>query len=121
MTPKPLLDENLRSSPLWNAIQREKAARSLDIVRAGDVDGSPGGTNDFELLAWAAEHDRIIVSLDQNTLPNFFADFLAAGFSSPGLIVLHGFLSIQELSEILVLVCIANSSEDYQDRLTWLP
>jgi hypothetical protein len=31
MMPKLLLDENLRSDPLWNAIQREKGARTIDI------------------------------------------------------------------------------------------
>lgn len=121
MTPKLLLDENLRSRSLWNAIEREKAARGIDVVRAGDVDGSPGGATDIDVLAWAAVHERIIVSLDHDTLPNYFAAFLAAGNSSPGLIMLHGFLSILELSEILVLVCIANNSDEYRDRITWLP
>ena len=93
---------------------RGSRARGIDVVRAGDVDGSPGGATDIDVLAWAAVHERIIVSLDHDTLPNYFAAFLAAGNSSPGLIMLHGFLSILELSEILVLVCIANNSDEYR-------
>jgi len=121
MMPRLLLDENLRSGALCNAIKQEKVVRGIDIVRAGDADGSPAGADDPSMLAWASAQGRIVVSLDHDTLPNYFAAHLAQGNASPGLIVLHGVLSVKELVEILVLVCITNTGHDYEDRITWLP
>ena len=56
---------------------------------------------DPEVLALAAEQDRILVSHDFQTMPRHFGDFLQARGSSPGVIVVPQSLPIGEAIEEL--------------------
>jgi hypothetical protein len=89
---KILLDENLRSNALWQAIGtwRETMghAYSLDILRVGDSSAPPLGTQDVELLEAAASLGRIIVSEDKTTLPSYLQALISRQ-PSPGLIILR--------------------------------
>jgi Domain of unknown function (DUF5615) len=56
----------------------------LDLVRA--VDEGLGQTPDPELLQWAAEHDRIVVTHDVTTMVGHAYDRVDAGEAMPGVI-----------------------------------
>ena len=61
-----VLDENLRG-PLWGLISRhnQKGNNPIDVVRVGDSNAMPLGTKDPELLRWAEEEGRILISHDK--------------------------------------------------------
>ena len=122
MSPKFLLDEQICSHALRHAIQARVAAGAvLDVLRVGEIGAPPNGTADPQLLQAAAELDRSLISGDKKTMPMHFADFLAAGESSPGLMMIRGTPSIPQLVEWLEAIASESSAEEYVDTVLWIP
>lgn len=79
------------------------------------------GVPDPEVLALAAEQDRILVSHDFQTMPRHFGDFLQARGSSPGVLVVPQSLPIGEAIEELVLIWGASDAEEWENRILRIP
>jgi hypothetical protein len=79
------------------------------------------GIPDQEVLVRAAEAGRVLVSHDYRTMPVHFADFLASGQHSPGVLLLHQQLPIAQAIEALLLVWDASAPEEWRYWLTYLP
>lgn len=117
-----LLDENLRG-PLWSAILRHNATspHRLDAVRVGDVDGPPLGIADDELLKWAETAGRILVTLDEKTLPVFLANHLSLERSSPGIFTLRPAMNLPQIVEFLVFAASVSDAYEWANRITYVP
>jgi hypothetical protein len=85
-----LIDENLRGT-LSIALVRAATRNGLyvDILQVGDHEALPRGTGDAEILRAAEQDGRILISLDRRTLAVHLANHLAAGRTSPGIILLR--------------------------------
>lgn len=120
---KLLLDENLRDEAIWHAVAQHQASAKfpLDIVRVGDLETPPLSAPDPQIIEWASEQDRIIVSHDRSTLPTVLATFLAGGRKSPGVILLRSGLTVPQIVDLLVLVTHASSADEWENRCTWQP
>ena len=79
------------------------------------------GVPDPEVLALAAEQDRILVSHDFQTMPRHFGDFLQARGSSPGVLLVPQYLPIGDAIEELVLIWAATDAEEWKDRILRIP
>ena len=75
---------------------------------------------DTEVLAIAAEQERILVSHDRKTMPSEFASFIVSNQSS-GVIIVSRKLPIEILIEELILIWSASSSEEWINRIAKLP
>ena len=117
---KLLLDENLRHASLLTALeaQRGQTAYPLDIARVGDPACPPLGCDDDEIIRWAAEQDRILLSLDARTLGPALASRLAAGSHSPGIVLLRNDQTVAAILELLQLIAHVS---DRQDAVRWIP
>ena len=122
MALKYLLDEHLRG-PLWLAIQRHNARGidSIDVVRVGDADCPPLGTTDPEILRWAEQADRVLLTLDEHTLPRHLEVHLKAGHHVPGILTIRPRRPLQEILEFLVLTALVTESAECADRITYIP
>ena len=60
-----LTDENFNGDIIRGLLLREP---DLDLVRVQDV--GLAGNDDQEILAWAAENDRIVLTHDRATMPD---------------------------------------------------
>src|SRR5450759_2667202 len=69
------------------------------------------GVPDPEVLAFAAEQNRILVTHDLTTMPRHFGEFLQTRGSSPGVLVVPQSLPIGEAIEELVLIWGASDAE----------
>lgn len=120
---KLLLDENLRSGALWRAIEfhQQASEHRLDILRVGDAIALPLGSNDDAIVRWAAEQNRILISQDAQTLVGALGRLLAAGESSPGVVLLRRGLDVRTILELLVLLAYASEPDEWQNGLHWLP
>lgn len=118
-----LFDECLRNRRLWGAVRNHNDAGEypLDVVRVGDPGGPGFETQDPELLAWAAEHNRVIVSQDCNTLPSHLEQYLAEGEHSPGVILVQRLRASADIVEALSVVCYCCEPHEVADRCIWLP
>ena len=56
------------------------------------------------MLVWAAENDRIVLTHDRATLPNFAFGRVVAGEAMPGVFVINDRMPVGRAIEELVLV-----------------
>lgn len=89
--------------------------RAIDFQTAPEI-GLHLGVPDNEVLALAAQENRILVSSDLKTMPYHFADFIAQQ-PSPGVILVARKLTIGEAAEALHLIWEASEAEEYVNRI----
>jgi predicted nuclease of predicted toxin-antitoxin system len=111
-----LADENFNGDIVRALLLRQP---DLDIVRVQDV--GLAGVVDPDILAWAAENDRIILTHDRATLPDYAYERLAVGESMPGVFILNDRFPVgQGIREILLMVA-CSEQPDWTDRVVYLP
>lgn len=87
------------------------------IRRAPEVDfetanaSNLSGLSDLEILAFAAQADRVLVSHEQRTMLKYFAEFVATQTSS-GVIIVSQSLPIQEVITSLIKLWQTSEAED---------
>ena len=116
MTPRFLADENIDPDLVMGLRRR---ADDIDIVRVQDVGLRTLG--DPEILQWAADEHRILISHDIKTLPGFAADRIAAALPMPGLILLRSSLNIAQAINELTTIAGASDAEDWNNQIAYLP
>lgn len=116
-----LLDENLRGL-LWQHIRRHNAVSlyPLDVVRVGDADDLPRGSDDPSVLVWAEREGLILLSRDEHTMPKHLADHLAAGHRSPGVFMVRA-VPLATIVEFLFFAAYANDAAECTDLVTFIP
>ena len=87
---------------------------NLDIVRVLDV--GLARTPDPLILDWAASHDRIVITIDVNTMLGFAWHRVRAGQRMPGLIVLHEHATIGRAIDDIILVTTCCTSDEIASR-----
>ena len=78
------------------------------------------GTLDPEVLATAADDDRVLVSGDLRTMSVHFQNFIATR-KSPGVLLIPSSRSIGAAIEGLLFVWLNWTPEDLRNRVSWLP
>lgn len=118
-----LLDEQLRAGPLWRAIHHHNAGGTylLDAAQVGDPLDLPRGTSDADILLWAAREGRLVLSLDQSTLPTHLADHLRSGLHSSGILIIRQAGTMREIIEHLALIAHAGDAADYENTIVYIP
>ncbi len=95
-----LADENFNRDIVRGLLLRMP---TLDVVRVKDV--GLIGVDDAGVLAWASENDRIILTHDRATMPDFAYGRLREGRAMPGMFVLNDRLPVRRaMEEILLMV-----------------
>jgi hypothetical protein len=80
------------------------------------------GRQDPEVLLLAASEGRVLVTHDKQTMPRHFGEFAAkAKARSPGLIVVPQHLAVADAIEDLAVIWSASQSEEWINRLVYLP
>jgi hypothetical protein len=117
-----LLDEHLRGL-LWRAILRHNAAghHPLDVLRVGDPADLPLGTLDPALLLWIEREQRILLTLDHDTMPGHLTDHLQQGHHVLGIFIIKRQSSIPDVVDYLVLAAHAGNPDDYRDQVNFIP
>jgi len=79
------------------------------------------GVKDRPLLAWAAEHQRILVTHDVNTVPKYAYERVSAGEPMVGVIVVPEDLAIGITIEELTLLIEWCAAEDLENQVKYIP
>lgn len=93
----------------------------LDVTCVGDPDDLRLGSKDPDILRWAEEHGRVLVSADRDTMIQHVADHLAVGRHSPGLFVVRPSAFLPDLIDVLLVVAFASEPDEWRDRFVWIP
>ena len=119
---KYLIDENLRGKfTLALAARAIQENIVLDLLETGDLDAPPLGTPDDELLRWAQQHNRVLVSLDKNTIPDFLINHLASGEASPGVLLIRRSRNWDDILYFLVLYAEIAAPEECAGQCIYVP
>jgi hypothetical protein len=82
----------------------------VDFVRVQDV--GLAGQDDEDVLAWAAQHSRIVVTQDRASMPQYAYNRLAVGETMPGVFVFHDRIPAGDaIREILLLISCSEQPE----------
>jgi len=102
-----LADENFNGDTVRGLLLRQP---DLDILRVQDVGLS--GAEDTDVLAWAAENDRIVLTHDRATMPGYAYARVAAGKVMAGVFILNDRFPVgRAIEEILLLVSCTEQAE----------
>ena len=99
-------DADLNEEIIWGLIRQEP---SVDFKTATEADLS--GLPDTEVLARAAQENRILVTHDRRTMPTHFADFIQH-HTSPGVFIISQNLSLRQAIDELLLFWACSESEE---------
>jgi hypothetical protein len=111
-----LADASLHHAIVTGCVRRETG---IDFLSAHSA--KLEGMGDPDVLALAAVQDRILVTHDFRTMPRHFAEFLAAGRSSPGVFLVKQSTPLGAVIEDLVLVWTASQPQDWTNRIVEIP
>jgi hypothetical protein len=97
--------------------RRQEPAMDFLTANEAKLEGIP----DPDVLALAAEQDRILVTHDRQTMPRHFAEFLMSGRSCPGVFLVSQHASIADVIDALVLVWVASDAQEWVNRIVNVP
>lgn len=95
-----------------------RRAPELDIRTA--TEAGLEGIKDPDVLRIAADSGRVLVSQDRRTMPGHFARHIKEA-RSPGLILIREAVPVVVATEELILIWGASETEEWIDRLIWIP
>lgn len=108
-------DADLNHAIVTGVLRRESAVDFQSAFVAGLE-----GVKDPEVLAIAAQQQRVLVSHDRKTMPSEFAGFIANS-QSAGVIIVSRRLPIEVIIEELLIIWAVSSAEEWIDRIAKLP
>jgi predicted nuclease of predicted toxin-antitoxin system len=111
-----LIDEDVHGAIVEGLRRRQPA---LDLVRVHDV--SLRHTPDPNILEWAAQQGRVVVSVDKKTLAVDAWDRVARGLPMPGVAILRILLTIGQAIHELEIIALAGNPDDFKDQVIYLP
>jgi hypothetical protein len=111
-----LVDQDLDHDILRGLIRR---IAQLDAVIAFEI-GMRKAT-DTQLLIWAAEEGRIIVTHDRKTMPTHAADLMGKGKNIAGLFVVPRSMPLHRVLEDLELMITCSENDEWVNVIRYLP
>jgi hypothetical protein len=108
-------DNDLRKAIVPGSIRRTPQM-NFRSAQAARLDGVP----DPEVLAFAADEGRILVSHDFQTMPKHFQQFTWHR-RSPGALLVRQDLPVGEAIETLLLIWEASEADEWVNRLCLVP
>jgi len=111
-----LSDENFNGDIVRGLFLRQP---KLDLLRVQDI--GLAEVDDPTILKWAAENDRILLTHDRATIPDFAYQRLLQNEEMSGLFVINERMSVrQAIDELLLLVNCSEQSE-WKGFVLYLP
>lgn len=111
-----LSDENFNGDIVRGLLLR---VPELDIVRIQDL--GLRGALDPEVLKWAAENNRIILTHDRATMPDFAYEKLTSGEQFSGVFVVNDRSPIGQAIDEIVLLNECSEQHEWLNRVVYLP
>ncbi len=91
----------------------------LDLVRVQDV--GLQSTDDPTILAWAVQHDRIVLTHDRATMPDFAYSRIAEGLTMPGIFVVNDRMAIRQVIDEILLLNRVSNHDEWSGIVLYLP
>ncbi len=97
----------------------ERRDASLDILTVQDAGLLEAHNRD--ILAWAAQEGRILLTHDVRTMPSYVAERLRDGHAMPGIVLVPQLLPIGRAIDDLLLLAQYSEASEYEGMILRLP
>jgi hypothetical protein len=114
--PRFLADHDLNEHLVCGVVRREPA---IEFIRVRDIDMHE--RPDAEVLAYAAEHQMLVISHDVNTMPANAYTRIRAGALMAGLLMVKQSDPVGMVIDDLILIWSASEAEEWQNVVGFLP
>ena len=111
-----LFDENFNHDIL-RGVMKQLPDTELLTVQVAERRRTP----DPDLLSWAADEGRIMVTHDVNTMTKFAYDRVRDGAFMPGVFIVPEEMDIGDAIEQLVLLIACSDASEWENRVLFLP
>jgi hypothetical protein len=111
-----LADASLHDAIVTGCLRREPAIDFLSAHEAR-LEGVP----DPDVLAFATNQNRILVTSDLRTMPRHFGDFLEANGQCAGVFLVRQRAPLAEVIEARLLVWAASDADEWKNRVVEIP
>jgi hypothetical protein len=116
-----LVDEDL-TRRIQVAVWHRNAA--IDIVRVGDAGAPPYESSDRDVLLFAEQTGRMVITEDKHTMrgpQGHIAQHLAQGNHTWGVAFVRPYTSLAAIADAIVLLAEASTAEEWRDQELWIP
>jgi hypothetical protein len=111
-----LADENFNGDIVRGLLLRQS---NFDVVRVQDV--GLAGADDPEILAWAAENNRIVLTYDRATLPDCAYERIEAGMPMTGVFILNDRFPVGRAIDEILLMDACTEQSEWNGKAVHLP
>ena len=111
-----LADENFNADIVRGLLLQQP---NVDIVSVQHV--GIAGYDDPEVLEWAAQNNRILLTHDRATMPDFAYERLTAGQAMPGLFVLNDRFPVGQAIQELLLMAECSEQAEWIGKAVHVP
>jgi len=110
-----LADENFNNDMLRGLRLRYP---EIDIIQAQDVEIYQA--SDPVVLNWAAQENRVLLTHDVKTIPDFAYARVASNLPMPGVIEVNDRMSIGDAIEKILVLILAGEPSDFENRVIFI-
>ncbi len=111
-----LADENFNSAIVRGALRR---LPSLNVVTVQEVGLS--GAADPVVLEWAAKNDRILITHDVSTIPEFVRLRTESGERMPGVVEVSATAAISRVIDDLLMLAQCSIEGEWENQIVYVP
>ncbi|MEL6442494.1 MAG: DUF5615 family PIN-like protein [Cyanobacteria bacterium J06621_8] len=111
-----LADENFNNQIVRGVLRQRP---NIDIVRVQDVGSS--GEDDPEVLSWAAQEGRIVLTHDVATMITFAYERIQAGLAMPELFEVRRNVPVGLVIEEIILISEYSLDGEWEGQVRFLP
>jgi hypothetical protein len=111
-----LSDENFNNDIVRGLLRRKP---QLDIVRVQDVGLT--GADDPNVLEWAAQENRVLLTHDVTTITKYAYERIEAGKSMPGVFEVSRAVPIGRAIEDILLLAECSLEGEWEGQIVYLP
>jgi len=109
-------DENFNGDIVRGLLLRRP---TLDLCRVQDVGLEEA--DDPTILEWAATNNRILLTHDRATVPDFAYARVVSGQPMSGVFVVHDRMAVRQVIEELLLLDACSEQEEWGNLVLYLP
>lgn len=111
-----LADENFNGYIVRGLLRRRPDLALVRLQEAGMA-----AADDLAVLEWAAHHNRILLTHDRATMPDFAYQRIMAGQTMPGVFVVSDRLSLQQAIEEILFLDEYSEQNEWRSSIIYLP
>lgn len=110
------VDENFNNDVVRGVLRRKPEA---DIVRVQDVGLS--STDDPDILEWAAQAGRVLLTHDVSTMSRYAIDRVQKGLPMPGVFEVGRHVPIRVAIDEIILLAACSIEGEWEGQVRYLP